>query len=172
MTHEPAEVPVILGRDGRPTRKRVGGPVALNARMVKMISLMIDGHSDDRSHTPYGLYDAAEAVGYRRKAARELTKSPVFIEAYNAAFDAAVANQSPPNPCPRLADVRVDVAWRDERHKLLQARRDADARCRRLEEELAEMRSAHPERPAFIRSANPGFIIRSRRSEAEASENE
>ncbi len=62
-----------------------GGPAALTKRMLTMIHLMVHGHPNDSTHTLYGLYDAAKAVGYRRKAARHLAGSELFAEAYWAA---------------------------------------------------------------------------------------
>jgi len=53
--------------------------------MLTMIHLMVHGHPSDSTHTLYGLYDAAKAVGYRRKAARHLAGSELFAEAYWAA---------------------------------------------------------------------------------------
>jgi hypothetical protein len=66
-------------------RKHPGGPVKLNARMLRMIDLMANGHPDDPGRTRYGLYDAATAVGYYRRAAKALAQSPVFLNAYYAA---------------------------------------------------------------------------------------
>jgi hypothetical protein len=81
--------------------KRVGGPAKLNARMLRTISLMVEGHPDDPSRTPYGLYDAAAAVGYRRRAARELAKSEVVVAAYSDAIKAANGNHLCPTPARR-----------------------------------------------------------------------
>jgi hypothetical protein len=128
---------MIIGRDGRPTRKRVGGPVVLNARMVRMIDLMINGHADDPSHTPYGLYDAAANVGYRRMAARGLAKGPVFVDAYNAAVAAWSRDYPPPNPCPSLADVREQMVWRQLHNETTARRIDAQNHCKQLHEEIA-----------------------------------
>jgi hypothetical protein len=153
-----------LHHDGRSPTKRDGGPVKLNARMVRMISLMIDGHPDDPSHTPYGLYDAAESVGYRRRAARELAKSLVFIEAHNDAVAAAVANQPAPNPCPSLETVRVEEAWRAKCSRILQRQIEAERRARQLKAELDELRARHPEPVAFVPVGNPGYVIWTGRS--------
>ena len=45
--------------------------MALNSRMRRMIDLMVFGHPDDPSGTQYDIYDAATAVGYRRRSARD-----------------------------------------------------------------------------------------------------
>ena len=58
----------------------------LNARMLRMIDLMTRGHPHDPSGTPYGLYDAAHSVGYRRKAARELALVPRVIRTEGRVF--------------------------------------------------------------------------------------
>ena len=150
--------------DGRPSTKRDGGPVKLNARMVRMISLMIDGHPDDPSHTQFGLYDAAESVGYRRRAARELAKSPVFIEAFNAAIIAAQGGEPAPNPCPSLETVRVEEAWRAKCNRILERQIEAERRARQLKHELDELRARHPEPVAFVPVGNPGYVIRPGRS--------
>jgi hypothetical protein len=62
-------------------------PIVLNSRMLRMIFLMCRGNERDPSRTPYDLYSAAAAVGYRRKAARELAMSPAFVEAYQRELD-------------------------------------------------------------------------------------
>jgi hypothetical protein len=87
-------------------RKHPGGPIKLNTRMLRMIDLMVHGHPDDPSRTQYGLYDAAAAVGYYRRAARALAQSPVFVGAYNAAR--AGRNIQP--SCPTLEQVRELIA--------------------------------------------------------------
>jgi hypothetical protein len=46
---------------------------------------MVFGRPDDPSSTPYTVFDAARAVGYRMKAARHLMRSPVFCGGLNAA---------------------------------------------------------------------------------------
>jgi len=98
--------PMKLTRNGKPTRKYVGGPVVLNARMLRMISLMTEGHPHDPSRTRYGLYDAAAAVGYQRRAARELAMAPVFVEAYRR----AAAGKSNANEVPTLEQVQQEIA--------------------------------------------------------------
>jgi hypothetical protein len=87
-------------------RNYPGGPIKLNARMLRMIDLMVNGHPDDPSRTQYGLYDAAAAVGYYRRAARALAQSPLFVRAYNAAR--AGRNIQP--SCPTLEQVREILA--------------------------------------------------------------
>ena len=156
--------PLAPHHDGRPSTKRDGGPVKLNARMVRMISLMIDGHPDDPSHTPYGLYDAAASVGYRRRAARGLAKSVVFIEAHNAAVDAAMSNNPAPNPCPSLETVRMEESWRAKCNRIREPEIEAEQRARQLKHELDELRAKHPEPVAFVPAGNPGYIIRPGRS--------
>jgi len=86
-------VPAVkVSRRGNLTRRREGGPELLNPRMRRMIDLMVFGHPDDPSGTQYDIYDAAAAVGYRRKAARDLQASPVFQAAYMQAL-ASLQNQ-------------------------------------------------------------------------------
>jgi hypothetical protein len=98
--------PKKLNRKGRPTHKYVGGPVVLNARMVRMVGLMIHGHPDDPSHTRYSIYDAATAVGYHRRAARALAMSQVFVDAYQR----AAQGQSLADEIPSLERVREMIA--------------------------------------------------------------
>jgi len=74
--------------------------------MIRMIALMIEGHPHDPSRTPFGLYDAAAAVGYRRRAARELAMAPVFVEAYRR----AAAGKSNANEVPTLEQVQHEIA--------------------------------------------------------------
>jgi hypothetical protein len=83
--------------------------------MIRMIDLMVAGHPDDPSHTPYGLYDAAAAVGYRRRAARALAEAPVFAEAYWRAY----RGESNASAIPTLEQVRQELAlqWRRRRVK-------------------------------------------------------
>ncbi len=88
------------------SRKHPGGPIKLNARMLRMIDLMVNGHSDDPGRTPYGLYDAAAAVGYHRRAARALAQSPLFVGAY----EAARAGRNIQTACPTLEQVREILA--------------------------------------------------------------
>ena len=77
--------------------------------MVRMIDLMIRGHDWDPSHTPLDMYAAAAAVGYRRKAARHLTTSPLFAEAYWRATE----GQSLGPWTPSFEEVRENVQKRD-----------------------------------------------------------
>ncbi len=163
---------LTLRRDGRPTRKQVGGPVVLNARMVRMISLMVDGHPDDPSRTPYGLYDAAAVVGYRRKAARELAKSPIFVEAHNAAFAAAIANLPAPNLCPSIEVVREREAARAERKQMQARLRETDKECKRLPDELVAMKERAPQRTAFAPQMGVGYVVRLQQVETEGAAND
>lgn len=78
----------------------------LNSRMLRMIALMTEGHPDDPSRTPYGLYDAAAAVGYHRRAARALAMAPIFVEAYRHAY----AGKSNASAIPTLEQVREIIA--------------------------------------------------------------
>ncbi len=88
--------PFLVGEFGGPTRKRVGGPRTLTAQMTRMIALMVSGHDWDPSHTPLDIYSAAAAVGYRRKAARHLSVSPIFVDALKAAqAGASIAHHTP-----------------------------------------------------------------------------
>jgi hypothetical protein len=78
--------------------------MALNPRMRRMIDLMVFGHPDDPSGTQYTIYDAATAVGYRRKSARDFQASPLFQSVYllypkcRMSYMTAIENQgtSPP----------------------------------------------------------------------------
>ena len=90
--------------------KLVRGPEKLTARMAQMIALMVLGHPEDSMHTPYGIYDAARAVGYRMKAARHLTRSPVM----RAAYEAACLNRSIAGMVPTFDEVRREVEHRDQ----------------------------------------------------------
>jgi hypothetical protein len=101
--------PTEISRNGRMTRKLVGGPRALTSQMVRMIDLMIRGHDWDPSHTPLDMYAAAAAVGYRRKAARHLVISPLFAEAYWRASE----GQSLGPWTPSFEEVRESVQKRD-----------------------------------------------------------
>jgi hypothetical protein len=74
--------------------------------MLRMIALMIEGHPDDPSGTRYGLYDAAAAVGYRRRAARALAMAPVFTQAYWRAH----AGETTTSEVPTLGQVREEIA--------------------------------------------------------------
>ncbi len=67
---------------------------------------MTEGHPDDPSRTPYGLYDAAAAVGYHRRAARALAMASVFAEAYWRAY----AGKSNASAIPTLEQVREIIA--------------------------------------------------------------
>jgi len=98
MDATPPLPPMKLSRSGRPTHKRVGGPVVLNSRMLRMIDLMVKGHPDDPSRTPYGLYDAAAAVGYQRRAARALAGTPIFVEAYWRVYRGESSASAVPTP--------------------------------------------------------------------------
>lgn len=107
-----AASPFLLSRTGRQTRKHIGGPIVLNRRMLRMIDLMVQGHPDDPSRTPYGLYDAAAAVGYQRRAARALIQSALFLDAYYKALGA----QNVQHLCPTLEQVR-EIAEESERKR-------------------------------------------------------
>jgi hypothetical protein len=85
MTDTNEQPRILLNKRGQPTRRLVNGPDVLNSRMRRMIELMVWGHPDDPSGTPYTVFDAARAVGYRMKAARHLSRSPVFCDALNIA---------------------------------------------------------------------------------------
>ena len=76
-----------------------------------MIELMVNGHPDDPSRTPYGLYDSAAAVGYHRRAARALAEAPIFVEAYWRAY----AGKSNASAIPTLEQVREEMARRRRR---------------------------------------------------------
>jgi hypothetical protein len=121
----------------------------------------LDGRGpDDPSRTPYGLYDAAAAVGYRRGAARELAKSEVFVATYSDAVKAANNNQPAPNPCSSLALVRAQEAWRVERNQLIAQSVNLKNRLNKAYAELAALRAQQPAPVAFVRPASAGCVIR------------
>jgi hypothetical protein len=125
------------------SRNPPGGPIVLNSRMLRMIHLLVHGNERDPSHTPYGIYDAAHAVGYRRTAARALAMSPVFYEAYQRELD----GRGNAGIVPTLEEIR---------HEL----------------ELRRRKKAHLPPPATIAATAhpaplvPGFVIRLRPKEA------
>jgi hypothetical protein len=127
-----------------------------------MISMMVEGHPDDPSHTQFGLYDAAAAVVYRRRAARELAKSEIFVAAYSDAVKAANGSQPPTNPCPSLALVRAQEAWRVERNQLIAQKVDLKNRLDQVYAELAALRA---QQPAFVPPASAGYVIKIARKE-------
>jgi hypothetical protein len=96
-----------VSRRGNLTRRREGGPELLNPRMRRMVELMVFGHPDDPSGTQYDIYDAAAAVGYRRKAARDLQASPIFQAAYMKAL-AALRNGEFAKSIKTIAEIRDD----------------------------------------------------------------
>jgi hypothetical protein len=96
-----------VSRRGNLTRRREGGPELLNPRMRRMVDLMVFGHPDDPSGTQYDIYDAAAAVGYRRKAARDLQASPLFQGAYMKAL-AALRNGEHAKSIKTIAEIRGD----------------------------------------------------------------
>jgi hypothetical protein len=77
-----------------------------------MIELMVHGHPHDPSRTPYGLYDSAHAVGYRRRAARELAMSPLFVEAYRRELD----GRGNAGVIPTLEEVRREMELRQRKN--------------------------------------------------------
>ncbi|HLH12426.1 MAG TPA: hypothetical protein VKV77_11175 [Methylovirgula sp.] len=81
-----------------------------------MIELMVSGHPDDPGHVRFGLYDAAAAVGYHRRAARALAQSPVFLEAYHS----ALAGDDIAHLCPTLEQVRAMMAKQNAARHLVQ----------------------------------------------------
>jgi hypothetical protein len=70
-----------------------------------MIDLMVFGHPDDPSGCQYDIYDAAAAVGYRRKAARDLQASPLFQGVYMKAL-AALRNGEFAKSIKPIAEIR------------------------------------------------------------------
>lgn len=97
-----------VSRRGNLTRRREGGPELLNPRMRRMIDLMVFGHPDDPSGCQYDIYDAAAAVGYRRKAARDLQASPLFQGVYMKAL-AALRNGEYAKSIRTIAQIRDDL---------------------------------------------------------------
>ena len=96
-----------VSRRGNLTRRREGGPELLNPRMRRMVELMVFGHPDDPSGTQYDIYDAAAAVGYRRKAARDLQASPLFQGVYMKAL-AALRNGEFARSIKTISEIRDD----------------------------------------------------------------
>jgi hypothetical protein len=99
--------PLKVSRRGNLTRRREGGPMALNPRMRRMIDLMVFGHPDDPSGTQYDIYDAAAAVGYHRKSARDFQASPLFQAVYMKAL-AALRNGEFAKSIKTIAEIRDD----------------------------------------------------------------
>jgi hypothetical protein len=97
--------PLKVSRRGNLTRRREGGPMALNPRMRRMIDLMVFGHPDDPSGTQYDIYDAAAAVGYHRKSARDFQASPLFQAVYLKAL-AALRNGEFAKSIKTIAEIR------------------------------------------------------------------
>jgi hypothetical protein len=81
--------------------------MALNPRMRRMVELMVFGHPDDPSGCQYDIYDAAAAVGYRRKAARDFQASPLFQSVYMKAL-AALRNGEFAKSIKTIAEIRDD----------------------------------------------------------------
>lgn len=77
------EKPEFIVTVNGPTKRRVGGPIALNSRMLAMIRLMV--HGDENSRVPFDPFEAGRIVGYRRAAVRHLATAPAFMKAYEAA---------------------------------------------------------------------------------------
>jgi hypothetical protein len=103
--------------------------------MLRMIALMVHGHPHDPSHTEYGLYDAAHAVGYRRRAARELAMSPLFVEAYRR----ELAGRGNAGVIPTLEEVHREMELRQ--------RKNAD---RPTAEEIAASAKPAPLAPGYM----------------------
>lgn len=99
----------INGVAVKTSTKRLGGPITLNTRMLRMIELMVRGHDHDPSHTPVDPYEAGRVVGYQRRAVRELTKSAIFRRAY----DEAQRGVDPGRRVPTFEHLSVDVERRE-----------------------------------------------------------
>jgi hypothetical protein len=114
--------------------------------MLRMIWLMVRGHPDDPSRTPYGIYEAAAAVGYRRRAARELAISPAFFEAYQR----ELAGRGNAGVIPTLEQVRREMQLRQGDRQ----------------------RGAGPPKAPPPAAITPGYVIRPRapKPDAEAGE--
>jgi hypothetical protein len=109
-----------------------------------MISLLVHGSPVDRTKTPWGIYEAAYAVGFSRRAARELAMSPEFVAAYEREKD----GRGNAGMIPSLDDLRREMQRR---------RRDKSARP------AAEAIAAAAQ-PAPLA---PGYVIRLDTSEPE-----
>jgi hypothetical protein len=88
-------------------KKVEGGPVELNNRMRRMIDLMVHGHEEDPSKTPYTIEDAAKSVGYQRRAGRALMQAPLFRAEFERQLDALRRGEG-------ARCVRTMIAIRDE----------------------------------------------------------
>lgn len=129
--------------------------------MERMIDLLIEGASDDPSHEPLGLYQAAKAVGYQRKAARELAISRVFTEAYYAKKKAFDNNQPQPILCPSLEVVRLQMEHHRQMNKLLQELRDTQQKLDDTRREMVEPYKHCPKNPKPPKSEDGvGYAIR------------
>jgi hypothetical protein len=100
-----------------------------------MISLLVHGSPVDRTKTPWGIYEAAYAVGFSRRAARELAMSPEFLAAYERE-KAGIGNAG---LVPSLEDVRREMQRR---------RRDKSARP--SPEEIAATAKPAPLAPGYV----------------------
>jgi hypothetical protein len=92
----------------------------LNPRMRRTVELMVFGHPHDPSGTQYDIYDAAAAVGYRRKGARDLQASPLFQGVYMKAL-AALRNGEFAKSIKTIAEIRDDRGDNKDRLQACQA---------------------------------------------------
>jgi hypothetical protein len=79
--------------------------------MLRMIHLMVHGNERDPSRTRYGLFDAAHAVGYHRRAARALAMSPLFYEAHQRELD----GRGNAGVVPTLEEIRREIELRQRK---------------------------------------------------------
>jgi hypothetical protein len=152
---------------GTPTRRLDGGPLRLNRRMERMIDLMIEGDRMEELQEPLDLYSAAKAVGYQRKAARELANSPAFVEAYNTKLKAASRKETMPVLCPSFELVREQTRHRQEMNALLAELKETQQKLDDKRREMVEhykLCPKNPKPPKF--SDGGGYEIRLGESDA------
>jgi hypothetical protein len=131
-------------------------PVKLNRRMLRMITLMIQGDHGNPTRTPLGLYDAAAAVGYLHSAARTLSRFPTFRAALDKAIEAYTKDQPLPNPLPTLP----------EHDECVRVRRTSDTIAETKHENIALKAENAALKAALARQASPaGYVVRINREE-------
>ncbi len=144
-----------------PTRRIDNEPMRLNRRMERMIDLMIEGDPTEEPQEPLDLYAAARAVGYQRKAARELANSPAFVEAYNTKLKAASRKEMLPVLCPSLELVREQMRHRQEMNAVLAELKETQQKLDDKRREMIEHYKHCPKNPKAPNfSDGAGYEIR------------
>lgn len=119
--------------------------------MLRMIDLMAHGHLDHSSGTQYSVSDAAAAVGYRKKAARELVKSPVFMNALNKELHALRSNEA-------ARSIKTLIEIRDEKGE----NRAADRKVRLQAAQVLLGEGDGKQGPSVtvnVQTLSPGYVI-------------